>query len=187
MTYDSKRVAFVDVETTGLHPEFCEIWEIAIIVDGVEHLWQNRVSPGVRIDPWVKENGRFAEVYDKFTALKWEDTVEKFVDLLKDRHIVGACPWFDSERLHRMYLKYTAFSNPEDQNHPWHYHHIDIENCALPLTYRGHLTLPWKSDALIQKLEAPIFNEEEHSAISDARWARDVFEHIFGEPESDEI
>lgn len=36
-------VAFIDTETTGLQADRCPIWEVAVIVDGIEHVWTQRL------------------------------------------------------------------------------------------------------------------------------------------------
>jgi len=179
--YELSKVAFVDTETTGLHPEYCAVWEIALIVDNEEHLFQHRVPSNASIDDWVLENTRFKEDYDKYTALSDVDTADKLDELLTGRHLVGACPWFDSERLHRIYQQAKALEPAENQAHPWHYHLIDVESLILgaEIAYTDKLTLPFKSDDLsrILHIDPPV---DRHTAMGDAKWAKQIFEYMFG-------
>lgn len=188
MSYKKSQVAFIDTETTGLHPDHHEIWDIAIIVDDEEHCWQNKLSQAglILVDDWVRENTRFSTDYNHETAIWPWETAERLEKLLKGRHLVGACPWFDSERLHSIYRRHM-----QETNHPWHYHLLDVECLALAdyidrvADARGDfidLDLPIKSDDLSRMIgvEPP---EDRHTAIGDARWAKQIFEKIFGEGE----
>lgn len=204
--YKQSQVAFIDTETTGLHPEACEVWEIAIIVDGELHHWQNRVSGRAQIDDWVKnpENSRFTTEYDKWSALTPAETSERLIELLgpKDderygRHLVGACPWFDSERLHRLIRTYNLdYYGKAD--HPWHYHLLDVECLALGylkgawddgseflqlgFPNEGNVEFPMKSEELSKMIGVePPPKSERHTAVADAYWAKAIFEKVFGD------
>lgn len=201
MSYDQNQVAFIDIETTGLDPEYQPIWEIAVIVDGVEHVWQQRIphwrmwTPEThpQIDAWVLENTGLRERYDDATALNPWDSIAQLESLVKGRHLVGACPWFDSERLHRAQLAET-----DHRSLLWHYHLIDVENLAIGFlagasAYGDGLTerwgdgivdvLPWDSAALSFRLGVdPADFEPKHSALADARWAKALYEKIMGPP-----
>ncbi len=188
MSYKKSQVAFIDTETTGLHPDFHGIWDIAIIVDGEEHCWQNWVDPN-RVDAWVLENTRFKTDYDVDKALTPTETANKLGELLAGRHLVGACPWFDSERLHKYWRHYGDQRNTvENHNHPWHYHLMDVECLTLGFIAGERmwthgpldLDLPIKSEDLIGKLDL-VQTDGKHTAIGDARFAKRVWEYIFGE------
>lgn len=218
MSYDASQVAFVDIETTGLDPELDYIWEIAVIVNGEEHCWQQRIpeetipwEPGnvehvtwqSRVSPWVLENTRIQDTYDHTTALLPFDSIDRLESLVRGRHLVGACPWFDSERLHRVQLRES-----DHRDLLWHYHLIDVENLAVGYI-RGmrdiaariaasgwgdrfrflddapfdEAALPWKSVDLSRALGVdPADFEPKHSALADARWAKAIYERIMGPP-----
>lgn len=215
-------VAFVDTETLGLDPDRNPIWEIAVIVDGVEHCW-TQVIPlaplvgvpdypvwtpegankgfGIRIiedgarEPvpmfghyisrWVLENTGIQERYDHQTALWPSESIEKFATLVDGRHIVGAVPSFDEERLRR---QYRDRGHALETQFPWHYHLIDVE--ALMVGYllgraenEGYieLDLPWRSDSLSLLVGIdPPRGSDRHSALGDARWAKAIYEKIMG-------
>jgi hypothetical protein len=195
VSYDQSKVAFVDTETAGLDPEWHGIWEIAVIIDGEEHCWQQQIDL-MTVDPWVWENTGIDDRYDDETALPWQESIARFRDLVGDRHLVGACPWFDSQRLHRLWLTVA----PDDKRAlPWHYHLIDVENLAVGYL-RGqlepykemvgvdppqphHAKLPWSSDGLSRMLGVEPDNfGPKHSALADARWVKALYEAIMGAP-----
>lgn len=188
MTYHTDQVAFVDIETTGLDPDFDAPWEIAVIVDGNHHVWFQGVDLA-DVDPWVLENTGIVDRYDPNLAMLPRDSIARFNELVADRHLVGACPWFDSERLHRIHRHY-ADDDRTARQHPWHYHLIDVEalavgHLAATLNWFGfELPLPWKSEDLSRTLGVdPAEFEPKHSALADARWAKAMFEAIVGPPE----
>jgi len=189
--YPKDKVAFIDTETTGLHPEFCDIWEIAIIVDDSEHLFHPEIHKSAHIDEWVREHTRFSEYGNLDDKQPPWVVMEKVADLLGGRHLVGACPWFDSERLARMWRTYTAGGNVlENHNTPWHYHMIDVENLMIGyIAGRNYSTgnkdfpvgIPWKHAELEEKTGTNRQAEgTKHTAMGDARQVKHVFECFFG-------
>lgn len=172
-------VAFVDTETTGLHPEHDHIWEIAVIVDGVEHVWTQALTSRQRsnVSEWVVQNTRFSTAYQPGEALLPRKSIERFVDLTRGRHLVGAVPSFDSERLHSLWRQYE----PNDWAMPWHYHLIDIEALAAGWAAAKGIDvgLPWDPKELSMLVGVdPTDFEPAHSALADARWAKAVYELI---------
>lgn len=185
--YDKSKVAFIDIETTGLHPDMCDIWEIAIIVDDIEHIFHPQVARSAHIDEWVRKNTRFTE-YGSLRDIEPQWVVmDKVHDLLKGRHLIGACPWFDSERLHRMWRTYHPEGNVlEGHSHPWHYHLIDIESLVIGYVTGSDLRsdfpvgLPWKSEEVLSLLDIePQDIETRHTAIGDCRYVKKIFEAIY--------
>jgi len=185
-------IAFVDTETTGLNPTLNPIWEIAVIVDDVEHCWQVRLPDDMPLvgddDPkpstpymtkWAFEHTGWRDRYDDDLALSPLAAVERFCELVDGRHLVGAVPSFDEERLRSMYHKYVDHA---PTRYPWHYHLIDVE--ALTVGYLagiGHrVTLPWKSHELSERIGVMVPVEDEHTALGDARWAKAVYEAVIG-------
>jgi len=201
MTYDPSKVAFVDIETTGLDPEHDAIWEIAIIVDDTPIVWQQALTDR-QIENIHPEAARITGFYDRYDAAEAttpSSSIRRFMHLIGDRHMVGACPWFDSERLHRLILNDIRRSLPREL--PWHYHLIDVENLAVGYL-RGinagvdgtggvgsvpEQPLPWKSRELSKALgidQEKLAAEwgQAHEALADAAWAKAMFEAIMGPP-----
>lgn len=104
-------------------------------------------------------------------------------------HIVGAIPSFDTITMEP--LLWEAGLMPA-----WHHHIVDVE--ALAVGYlRGRaasvpqagatdprdrtLAPPWKSDDLHHMLGLePLADEDRHTALGDARWARSFYDKIMG-------
>lgn len=173
-------VAFIDTETTGLDPDIHPIWEIAVIVDNVEHVWQQCLSADALADadPYAAQLTKFDERYDVDSALTREESMIHFCELVGGRHLVGAVPSFDEERLRRQYVELFEFPG----RFPWHYHLIDVEALAvgfLSARYpRWSPNLPWKSHDLSARFGIVTPKEDEHTALGDARWAKRMYEEI---------
>jgi DNA polymerase III epsilon subunit-like protein len=192
MTYDPSKVAFVDIETTGLDPEYDAIWEIGVIVDDQPVVWQQLLTDRQvdNVHPDAARITGFHTRYKPDEALTPARSIRRLMSLVGDRHMVGACPWFDSERLHRLILRDRL--GDLTRGLPWHYHLVDVENLAVGfLMARGEwekMPFPWKSRDLAKMLgvDQDQLREEwgqEHSALADAEFARRMFEAVAGPPE----
>jgi DNA polymerase III epsilon subunit-like protein len=192
-------VCFIDTETTGLDPDLHEIWEVGLIVDDQEYEWMLPVDLG-RADPIVLKIGRFFERrvpylgertgWNHGTRELW-DFAQNFALLTRGRHLVGAVVSFDEERLRKLLQANGACPG-------WHYHIIDVEALAIgyvsaawafvdepvgsgPLWQFDPHVLPWKSDDLSRAIGVePPGEDERHTALGDARWAKRLYEAIVG-------
>lgn len=194
-------ICFVDTETTHLDPRHGDAWEIAVIrrrEDGVdcEYLWQVRPDLATA-DPEALKVGRFQE---RFTVPDGWDAIELFPaggpplkstlpemlfdlqDVLKDSVIVGSNPGFDVAFL-------TKLLQAHGRKLPWHYRPIDIATLAAGYLH-GYddsagektpetLRLPWSSRRLSEAVGVMTPGPDvAHTALGDARWARDVYDAI---------
>lgn len=204
------KICFIDTETTGLDPDRHAIWEVALITpDGDEHLWQFPVDE-MAADPIALTIGRYWErhwstdndvdtlsaIYhahnaksrrknfpDKGRAIRPSNTwARHFRDLTAGCHLAGAVISFDEERLRRLLHSLGVL-------HRWHYHLIDVETLAagyLALPSReafgnfDPLKLPWNSDELSAALGVTVSDEDRHTALGDARWARAIYDAVTG-------
>lgn len=145
-------LVFLDTETTGLDPDFHELWEVAVIIRNdrgqTEYVWQLPVDLA-QADPIALNIGRFHDrrwpeplALDnrrQAQAGDWGDSnlsrvrldpedlkrwAADFVELTRGAHLVGNVVSFDAERLHR---KLRALG----QCAMWHYHLIDVECLAV--------------------------------------------------------
>lgn len=182
-------LAFIDTETLGLDPHRHPIWEIAVIIpDGPhagENCWQVWLTDDqiAAAEPEALEVNGFHDRYEPGTAIISSTSAVLFAELTRGRHLVGAVPSFDEERLRRMHDE-LHLGRPD--HYPWHYHLIDVEAMAVGyLAAQGTpVQLPWSSDDLsrLVGIEPPT-GDDRHSALGDARWARRIYDAITGDPQ----
>lgn len=192
------KLIFVDTETTGLDVRKHHIWEVAVIVrepglDDVELLWQ--VRPDLtEAEPKALEIGRYEErfvVPDGWEAACVLDgkatfrlTLPEFLtdlqDELRDGVLIGSNPAFDDRFL-------TALMQDHGMRTPWHYRPDDVVAMAAGWLYAhgetAALGRPWKSYEISEAVGVPRPTAEAgHTALGDARWARDLYDAITGGP-----
>lgn len=201
-------LAFVDTETTGLDDRRHEIWEVALILRDTDDesiylpfLWQLPVNLN-KADPIALNIGKFHERRwsEKLDFLEDEtiinsiingsdlnrpskdfivpynmlkDWAKHFTELTFNSYLVGNVISFDEERLRKLLRKY-------DQCPVWNYHIADVEAIAA-----GKLGIqpPWKGNTISEALGIPV-PENQHSAMTDAAWAMDIYYACFSKENS---
>lgn len=200
-------VCFIDTETTGVHPGR-RIWEIAIIrrdpATPDDHEWHTFVDVDLRdANPYGLNVGRFYERHPLGQYLAkpntgqdcpdphdWNGEINYLVPsaaaadvarLTHGAHLVGAVPNFDTESLAELLRAHGLTP-------AWHYHLIDVETLAVgwlrgsgPTAAEAAAGLPWSSDELSRLCGVePPSDDERHTALGDARWARRIYDQIIG-------
>jgi DNA polymerase III epsilon subunit-like protein len=177
------RYVFLDTETTGLDPRRHEVWDLALIVrdpDGLDLEMQNYVDVEHldRADPAALAVGRFWEQHpDPMRSdllrgkasparPRWE-VAEHLHYLLRDAVLIGFNPSFDAAFLSAML---RAEHLPEQ---PWKYRTVDVTTML-----GGALGQPppWSTNELLTKYDITVPPGHRHTAIGDARAARDLFD-----------
>lgn len=187
-------LVFLDTEATGLGLD-ADIWEFAAI---------RRHSTGEEIELHMfmeHDAKKCADLPDSFLAdhkHRWPNHAEHVWNqvgaaeqiarfLAPDfyggkAHIVGAVPDFDMSKIERLLKRHGL--RPQ-----WHYHLIDVENLAVGyLAANARFTgdpidapaPPWDSDELSRAIGVEPPTDERHTAMGDARWARDIYDRAMG-------
>lgn len=116
-------------------------------------------------------------------GIRWQEPTRvamTLARLLDGAHIAGAVPSFDAQFLQR-------FLHKHGQAATWHYHLIDVETLAVGYLAANTagcrdcaIDLPWESDFLAGELHVKADPEARHTALGDARWARDIYDAVMG-------
>ncbi len=190
-------LAFTDCETTGLDPFLHDPWEVAVVlrVDSQDEEHVFRIEPDLtNATPEALRINR----YHERTAdpdWKWDDretAARRLHTLLDGAVIVGSNPAFDAEMLTHLLGRYF------DQPRPWHYRTVDVVTLAVgslygrasewtvrdcDATWYGKVAKavgwPWRSHDVSRHVEIePPAPEIRHTALADARWARDMWDAV---------
>lgn len=189
------KLVFVDVESVTLGAAPGSLWELAVIErtpeGDREWLWQ--VRPDLTIaDPNALRIGKFyqrfrggagAEIESPFRFAEGEnddrpgyarsrtsETIARdLAKMLDGATLVGACTWFDAAHI-------EAFLRANGQAPAWHHRYIDVE--ALTAGKLGRI-MPGLTKCA-DELEIAFDRDQAHTALADARLARDVFDAVMG-------
>lgn len=192
-----KLLAFVDCETIGLDPFVHDAWEIAVILraDGRDEEHVFRIKPDLsNADPQALEINRF---HERTSAPDWRWNEPHIVAtrlhyLLEGAVLVGSNPAFDADMIRNLFARYYGDAAP------WHYRTVDIVTLAVgslygrasertrndcDATWYGKVARavgwPWKSYDVSRHVQVePPAAEVAHTALGDARWARDVWDAV---------
>lgn len=187
------RYLFLDLETTGLDTAVDEITEAAwILDDGTEHHFfvEHTRLP----NEWVlKETDYLTRIlpasktslYKVLFLLSRESDAERLVPtsygtikgIPQTTYLVGANPAFD-DRFLRSALRRSNVTDgwgAQMTEMPYHYHLIDIE--AVVMGALG-LAIPPKLKECRSLLGLPGANEAPHSALSDAREVKFIWDTL---------
>lgn len=180
------RICIIDVETTSLRPDR-RAWEIGVIVrdpgvEDVEHHWfvnYEDLDLG-NADLGSLKIGRFHDRHPQMRTDRepsWtdtkseEDTLDEIEPLLRGAIIVGVNPAFDCETL-------AARMRENGICPAWSYRLVDARTLAA-----GALRMrpPWDVDAILESFGVFCPPEDRHTAMGDARLARDLYDAVFAE------
>lgn len=175
------RIVFLDLETTSLRHDR-RFWEAGLIVrdEGVadvEFHWfvdADDLDLG-NADLGSLKIGRFHDRHPQFAEQGGEFMPEAGVllelePLLRGAVVVGVNPGFDCETL-------SARMRESGICPSWNYRLVDARTLAA-----GALRLPppWKPEEIYESFGVFCPEEDRHTALGDARLARDLYDRVFG-------
>ena len=185
------RICFIDVETTSLRPDR-RAWEIGVIVrdpgvEDVERSWlvhSGDLDLG-NADVASLKIGRFFDRHPGYSKARDEDpysiefgtVAEPFVlgeveALTRGATVVGVNIGFDTETL-------SARMRANGICPSWSYRVVDARAMAAGAL---RMPLPWDVDAIYAAFGVSCPPEDKHTAIGDARLARDLFDAVLRRP-----
>lgn len=112
--------------------------------------------------------------------------------LLAGRSIFGICPSFDTERLGLFLAK--QWGSSASFRAPWHYQPHDVEDevagylrgtramAALDASPDEVFAIPRPTELLAEAVGVTLKPEDKHTALGDARFARDLYDAVNGSP-----
>lgn len=195
------KIAFVDIETTGLDPHTHDVWEMAGIVSDTEELdktteFHHFIVPNLQMaDPGALRMNHF---YDRVELTseewgkngeryKWSDPRAAALDVVtktSGAYLCGMNVDFDADFLE--HLLFACGLSPA-----WEYKPVELESMMLgylsnlrdhegvPTVSMSEL-FPFRSSDLSRRIgiDPDIFDR--HTAMGDAKWAYSVFRKITG-------
>jgi len=199
-------LVFLDTETTGVHPAR-QVWEVGMIRR--DDAGEREIGFFVDVDlaeadPFGLSVGRFYERHpygrylsgrspDPFVEithdgefLRPRDAAHEVATWTHGAHVIGAVPSFDTVSLDALLREHQLIG-------AWHYHLVDVENLAVGylagqrkagLAQRdeaGDLAPPWDSRQLAAALGVVQPEQDKHTALGDARWAKALFDTVLGD------
>lgn len=170
------RLAFIDIETTGLDPERHEIWEVGYILrneGGSRETGfqltvdlENADAGGLDVGKFFSRHCLGGE------AVRWPMAEQEARALLlrdlKGAVLIGNNVAFDA-----------AFLRKFLGSAPWHYHVVDIKALAmgrLAGTPFGRVSPPWDTAEILETIGLPVVKK--HEALADAHQAMAVYDWI---------
>lgn len=201
-------IAFIDTETVTLEPGPDVVWEIGVITRDEgrpDQEWRFQLRPNMaKADPEALEISRFQERYElsgkRTQALAWSPQngnepaklsygalAMSLGAVLGGRSIFGICPSFDTLRL-GLFLR-RQWAGVPDYRDPWHYQPHDVEDevagylrgCKVDSVGGADpYAIPRPTEILAAGVGVTLKPEDQHTALGDARFARDLYDAVHG-------
>lgn len=190
-------IAFMDAETTGLDPWRDRIWELAVIVrrpglPDAEHAWQ--IAP--RLDAPLSDATRRALAvggYDARCQVRGQPpgTVATIAGGIRPAHAAGLArdlaAMLDGAQLAGINVSFdrdftAAFCARHGERLAAGYHLAEL--CSMTAGWlhgRGSpVPAAWRSDDLARAAGIDPAAYDRHTALGDARYARDLYDRVTG-------
>lgn len=184
---EQPKLAFIDVETTGLNPLVHKLWSIAIITEGKEFYAQFPVVLDEHTDLEALEVNNYVSVMANSGQSThnnaWITHSGKVKTLLKDKTLVGAAVHFDAAFIDS-YLRDAWYTRRQQGFRavgnniippmpPWHYKLLDV--CTLTMGTLGLDHIPKLSECC-ELWNIPVDDSQKHNALYDTQLAQLVYQ-----------
>lgn len=176
-------IVFIDTETTSLRPDR-RAWDVGMVLRTPGHpdaelsyyIAAEDLDLG-NADPFSLKIGGFYDRHPdpigraQFELANRERQVLVQVEgWTRGAILVGAVPNFDADVLGARMRAHGILPS-------WHYHLVDVETLAAGAK---QLTPPWSFDAVLGLYGLTYDEKDRHTALGDARMARDLYDAILG-------
>lgn len=171
------KLAFIDLETTGLDVHRHSVWEIGLVVreNGFDTAWEWQVEADLSTaDP---KSLAMAHFYERRLPVPYHghSVAPQLARLLAGSVLVGINVWFDRDFADTYLRSYNEALVAD-------YHLVEI--CSLVTGYlHGRQEDPPKSRSSNELAKAVGIDHaqyERHSALADAYFARDIYDAVTG-------
>lgn len=173
-------LCFIDCETTGLDPRTHVPWEIALIYwepEGLSGKWCEEVffieltDDERRIaSPSALQIGRYYERGIRSSSRATRSTLAMALAMrTANKHLVANNPAFDARFV-------GDFMTKNGWPPTWNYHLIDVTAMAAAVL---KVEPPYKSRDLAEELGLEARGGDDHTAMADARWAKDMYYAVY--------
>lgn len=165
-------LVYVDCETTGTNPAVHELWEVALVTSDPRPSYSQHFKATVNplhlelADQKALEVGRFFERHHQLPAEPPRAVAARLREWLDGARLASCNVSFDTAFLRR-------FLNENGQPVTWHYSPIDIKSLCYGLEPS---LLGAKTEALLDFFNVPYDADTRHTALDDAKLARDLHE-----------
>ena len=171
------KLAFLDIETSGLNPSIHEVLEVAYVrvdLDDANSDSETHFSLPIDVmaaDQKALQINKYYERADELFQIRTTPmrAAAKLLVELEGYMIVGANPTFDITFLRSLLDRYALGEPPT-----WHYRCIDLNTLAAG--WVGN-PLPISTQEIAEQWDVPL-SKEQHTALADARWNRAVYDAI---------
>jgi DNA polymerase III epsilon subunit-like protein len=174
--YRNLPLIFLDLETTGLNVQRCEIIEIGAIRVTPKEPFEIEEELSLKIEPLdIKKADKEALKINGYSKDKWKDAMplEKALKILekfsKNGIMVGYNISFDWAFLHKAYFEMG-------KEEPFHYHRLDVLAMAYLRFFRDKNVLRFNLSNICKVLK--VLRGNKHQALEDARATYLVFKKL---------
>lgn len=184
------KIAFIDIETTGLDPDRHDVWDIGLVLaedhtdlDNVYRMqWYVRPDLGAA-DPGALRVNRYYQRTKGFTRDNWSapsSVATTLARLTEGAYMAGMNVDFDVDFLEKFLRKHDACP-------AWEYKPIELESMMLGMLCEYNRAadfvtsmFPFKSTTLSMFIGVNAEEFDRHTAFGDAEWAYTVFRKVTG-------